>query len=838
MRPAALPLLCLAAALAAPHSARADTLVVLNKSADTATLLDLASGRERATIPVGAGPHEAAVSPDGRWALVANYGRPGAPGSSLSLVDVAAARVVATHRLGRYDRPHGVAWHGDTAWVTAEGQRALVGWSARTGEQLAVLPTDQAGSHMVALHPDGSRAYVSNLGDDSVTVFDLAAGKRVGTWKTGDGAEGIAVSPDGRELLVGHRDAGDVTVFDAASGNELARLPAAGFPIRVAITPDGSRVLVSCAEAGLVRVYDRVARRHLADIRFDREAKDAEGRLFGDRFGKSPLPIGIVVPPAGNRAYVALASADAVAEVDLGDYRVRRWLPTGKEPDGMAWSPVVVSHTASVVELDVATTRAAFEAGTLSAEALAAAYLERIAAIDRAGPRLNSVIELNPAALDEARARDAERRAGKVRGPLHGIPVLLKDNIDVAGLVNSAGSLALAGHRPADDAFLVARLRDAGAVVLGKTNLSEWANFRSSHSSSGWSSRGGQTRNPYALDRNPCGSSSGTGAAIAASLATVGVGTETDGSILCPSAVSGLVGLKPTVGLVSRDGIIPISASQDTAGPMARTVADAAALLQVLAAHDPADPAATARPPVDYLAALDARALAGKRIGVLRQAMGRHPALDAATEAALEALRKAGAEVVDVTVPTWGQWGQAEFEVLLYEFKAGLDDYLRTSRAPVASLEALIAWNEAHADAAMPFFGQDLLLQAQAKPGLDDKAYLEARDTARRLASDEGLLALLDGQKLDALVAPTTGPAWPTDHVLGDHFVSAGYGMAAVAGTPSLTVPMGEASGLPLGLAFLGRPYSEAQLLALGYAFEQATRARRAPGFAPAASSR
>lgn len=836
MRPSALPLLCLAAALAASAAARADTLVVLNKAADTATLLDLASGRERATLAVGAGPHEAAVSPDGRWALVANYGRPGAPGQSMSLVDVAAARVVATHRLGRYDRPHGIAWHGDTAWVTAEGQRALVGWSARTGERVAVLPTDQAGSHMVALHPDGSRAYVSNLGDDSVTVFDLDKGERVGVWKTGDGAEGIAVSPDGRELWVGHRDAGDVAVFDALSGKELARLPAAGFPIRVTITPDGARVLVSCAEAGLVRIYDRAARRHLADIRFDREAKDAEGRLFGDRFGKSPLPIGIVVPPTGNRAYVALASADAVAEVDLGDYRVRRWLPTGKEPDGMAWSPVVVSDTANVVELDIASARAGFEAGTLTAESLASAYLDRIAAIDRAGPRLNSVIELNPAALDEARARDAERAAGKVRGPLHGIPVLLKDNIDVAGLVNSAGSLALANHRPKDDAFLVARLRGAGAVVLGKTNLSEWANFRSNHSSSGWSSRGGQTRNPYALERNPCGSSSGTGAAIAASLATVGVGTETDGSILCPSAVNGLVGLKPTVGLVSRDGIIPISATQDTAGPMARTVADAAALLQVLVAHDPADPAATRRATVDYLSALDAKALAGKRIGVLRQAMGRHPAVDAATESALEALRMAGADVVDVTVPTWGQWGQAEFEVLLHEFKAGLDDYLRESDAPVASLEALIAWNDANAAAAMPFFGQDLLVLAQAKPGLDDKAYREARDTARRLARDEGLLAVLNGQKLDALVAPTTGPAWPTDHVLGDHFVSAGYGMAAVAGTPSLTVPMGDASGLPLGLAFLGRPYSEAELLALGYAFEQATRARRPPGFAPGAT--
>lgn len=299
----------------------------------------------------------------------------------------------------------------------------------------------------------------------------------------------------------------------------------------------------------------------------------------------------------------------------------------------------------------------------------------------------------------------------------------------------------------------------------------------------------------------------------------MGVGTETDGSILCPSAVNGLVGLKPTVGLVSRDGIIPISITQDTAGPMTRTVADAAVLLQALAA-------------------LEDASLAGKRIGVLRQAMGRHPDLDAATERALEALRAGGAELVDVEVPTWGQWGGAEFEVLLHEFKDGLDAYLREGNAPVASLEALIAWNREHADEVMPIFGQELLEQAQAKGGLEEPAYLEARERARRLALDQGLLAVLDGQQLDALVAPTTGPAWPTDHVLGDRFLSAGYGMAAVAGTPSLTVPMGELRGLPLGLAFLGRPRSEAELLALGHAFEQATRARKPPAFHPTLPAR
>ncbi|HEY9144189.1 MAG TPA: amidase [Arenimonas sp.] len=489
-----------------------------------------------------------------------------------------------------------------------------------------------------------------------------------------------------------------------------------------------------------------------------------------------------------------------------------------------------------VIELDVAEAGRRMANGELDSRQLTQAYLDRIAAIDDAGPGINAVIELAPDALAQAEARDAERAAGQVRGPLHGIPVLLKDNIDATGMANSAGSLALAGHRPADDAFLVARLREAGAVILGKTNLSEWANFRSSRSTSGWSSRGGQTRNPYVLDRNPCGSSAGTGAAIAASLATVGVGTETDGSILCPSAVNGLVGLKPTVGLVSRDGIIPISISQDTAGPMARTVADAAALLTVLAAADPADPAGAAAEGkvADYLAGLDKGALAGKRIGVLRQAMGHHPDVDAATERALDALRAAGAEVVDpVEIATWRQWGGAEFEVLLYEFKDGLDTYLADSGAPVASLEALVAWNRENADRAMPFFGQELFEQALAKGPLTDAAYLEARARARRLAGEEGLLALLRDQDLNAVVAPTTGPAWPTDPVLGDHFTGAGYGVAAVAGTPSVTVPMGEVRGLPLGLSFMGPAWSEADLLAMAYAFEQATLARRPPAFTP-----
>jgi len=497
-------------------------------------------------------------------------------------------------------------------------------------------------------------------------------------------------------------------------------------------------------------------------------------------------------------------------------------------------SPAATAGAPDIEELGVAEAQARMAAGETTSEALTRAYLERIEAIDRQGPAINAVIETNPAALDDARARDAERAAGKLRGPLHGIPVLLKDNIDAVGMANSAGSLALAGNRPERDAFLVTRLREAGAVILGKTNLSEWANFRSTRSSSGWSSRGGQTRNPYVLDRNPCGSSAGTGSAIAASLATVGVGTETDGSIICPSAVAGLVGLKPTVGVVSRDGIIPISISQDAAGPMGRTVADVAALMNALAGVDEADPAshaATGNLPEDYTAALDAGTLAGKRLGVLRQAMGYHPDVDANVEASIAAMRAAGAEVVDIRIDTLGQWGADELQVLLYEFKDGLNAYLADRADVPGSLEALIAWNEANATAAMPWFGQELFLQAQAKGGLDTPEYLAARDRIRRLAGDEGLLKVLDGERLDAVIAPSTSPAWPTDWINGDHFSGAGYGTAAVAGTPSLTVPSGEVQGLPIGLVFMGRPYSEPELLALGHAFEQATRARKPPRY-------
>jgi amidase len=490
-----------------------------------------------------------------------------------------------------------------------------------------------------------------------------------------------------------------------------------------------------------------------------------------------------------------------------------------------------------VVELSAMDARARLNAGTLTSRALTEAYLDRIARIDRGGVRLNAVIETNPRAVDDAEALDAERRAGKVRGPLHGIPVLIKDNIDAVGMVNSAGSLALAENRPTQDASIVSRLRAAGAVILGKTNLSEWANFRSTRSTSGWSSRGGQTKNAYVLDRNPCGSSSGTGTAIAASLAAIGVGTETDGSIICPSSVSGLVGMKPTVGVVSRRGIIPISVSQDTAGPMGRSVADVALLMSALAGVDETDPAGAAakgKIPADYLAFLDIDALRGKRFGVLRQAMGSHPALDAATNAAIEAMKTQGAEMFDVKFAHYNGWENSETELMLYEFKDGINTYLKARGAPVTSLETLIAWNNAHAKDVMPFFGQEMFERAQAKGPLTDAAYRKARDDSRRLAWTDGLREALDRQRLDAIIGPSMAPAWPIDYVLGDHFVGgAGYGAAAVAGTPSITVPVGETFGLPMGLTMMGRAYSEPELIGFAYALEQLTKARKPPQYKP-----
>ena len=468
--------------------------------------------------------------------------------------------------------------------------------------------------------------------------------------------------------------------------------------------------------------------------------------------------------------------------------------------------------------------------GSLTARSLTAQYLERIEAIDRRGPALNSVIELNPDALSIAASLDAERLAKGARGPLHGIPILIKDNIDTADrMMTTAGSLALEGSIAQRDAFVAGRLRAAGAVLLGKTNLSEWANFRSSHSTSGWSGRGGLTRNPYALDRNPCGSSSGSGAAVSANLCTVAIGTETDGSIVCPSSANGIVGIKPTVGLVRAAGIVPIAHSQDTAGPMARTVADAALLLGALAG-------------VDYTPSLDANGLRGARIGVARDKFfGFNDKVDELMEAALREMQRRGAEIVDpADIPTAGKFDDSETEVLLYEFKADLNAYLAAlgPKAPVHSMQEVIDFNERHRDKEMPYFGQDLMIKAQAKGPLTSKPYLEALEKDHKLARTEGIDAVMNKNRLDALVAPTAGPAWCTDLINGDHAAGGSSTPAAVAGYPNINVPAGYVWGLPVGISFFGAAHSEALLIKLAYAFEQATRHRRPPRFSATADVR
>jgi amidase len=497
----------------------------------------------------------------------------------------------------------------------------------------------------------------------------------------------------------------------------------------------------------------------------------------------------------------------------------------------MARDTAAVPIEPSILEIEQA-----LAAGRFDVPALERHYEQRIASVDRAGPKLNSVIEINPDAAKIAAS------FGKVPGHgqlLFGVPVLIKDNVDTADAMHTtAGSLALVGSKPARDAFIVRKLRDAGALVLGKTNLSEWANFRSNRSSSGWSGRGGQTRNPYALNRNPCGSSSGSGAAIAADLAVVAVGTETDGSIVCPSSANGLVGIKPTVGLVSRSGIIPISASQDTAGPMARSVTDAATLLTVLAGYDPDDPATEplqSRPPLDYRQFLKRDGLQGVRIGVMRQNAGFHDQVDAVFEHAIDTLRAQGAIIVDpANLPTQGKFDSDEQTVLLYEFKDGLNRYLAQRAATPRTLAELIAYNTHEPDREMPIFGQELLVSAQAKGPLNSPEYVEARERAKRLAGVEGIDAALQKDHLDALVAPTMGPAWITDWVNGDHFVGGGVSSApAVAGYPHITVPMGLIHGLPVGLSFVATAWSEPKLLAAAYAFEQASHARQPPKFQP-----
>jgi len=484
-------------------------------------------------------------------------------------------------------------------------------------------------------------------------------------------------------------------------------------------------------------------------------------------------------------------------------------------------------------ETDVADLQARMVSGELDSATLTAAYLKRIAALDRTGPRLRAVLELNPDALKEAAERDRERRAGRLRGPLHGIPVLLKDNINAAPMATTAGSLALQGFKPGD-AYLVRRLREAGAVVLGKTNLSEWANFRGNDSISGWSARGGQTRNPYRLSHSPCGSSSGSAVAVAANLASAAIGTETDGSIVCPAAINGVVGLKPTVGLVSREGIIPISFSQDTAGPMTRSVADAAAVLTAIAGRDDADPATATMPGravYDYTARLDPQGLRGKRLGLLQTPLLKYRGMSPLMDHAVAELRRAGAVVVPVAMPNQGAWDEAERTVLLYEFKAGLERYFATYQAPMRSLAELIAFNQAHAKQELGLFGQQLLQEADATAGLADPAYIRARSDARRLAGPEGIDAVLAAHQLDGLIAPTTGIAWPL-RSSGDDFPGESYSAAAVAGYPSLSVPMGQIDGLPAGLLFMGTAWSEPKLIEMAYAYEQRTGARQPPRFA------
>ena len=491
-------------------------------------------------------------------------------------------------------------------------------------------------------------------------------------------------------------------------------------------------------------------------------------------------------------------------------------------------------------ELSLTQLQEAMESGQITARAITERYLERIEALDRGGPRLNAVIELNPEALSLADALDEERRAGGTRGPMHGIPILLKDNLDTAGrMMTTAGSLALEGSYAKRDAFVVAQLRRAGAVILGKTNLSEWANFRSKRSTSGWSSRGGQTRNPYALDRNPCGSSSGSAVAVAADLCAAAIGTETDGSIICPSHTNGIVGIKPTVGLVSRAGIIPIAHSQDTAGPMARTVADAALLLGALTGVDPRDPATEAsrgRAHADYAQFLDAEGLRGARIGVARNYCGFDPRVDQILEECLALMRGAGAEIIDpADIARSDQLGAMEHEVLLYEFKADLNAYLELlgPGAAVHSLQEVIAYNQKHRDRVMPYFGQEVMLEAEEKGPLSSPEYHQALETSRRLAREEGIDGTLAQHRLDAIVAPSGGPACLIDPVCGDHHLGGSSSPAAVAGYPSITVPAGNIYGLPVGLSFIASAWQEPTLIRLAHCFEQVTQARRPPQFLP-----
>jgi amidase len=522
---------------------------------------------------------------------------------------------------------------------------------------------------------------------------------------------------------------------------------------------------------------------------------------------------------------------DAAADAQIGN-------ANGPERTSTQVSPFALEE----VSIDDLQTR--MSSGQETAQSLARQYLARIDAIDKRGPAINSVIELNPDALSIARLRDDERKAGKTRGPLHGIPVLIKDNIDTADRMHTtAGSLALAAHVASKDSWVAERLRAAGAVIIGKTNLSEWANFRSTHSTSGWSGRGGQTRNPYALDRTPSGSSSGSGAATAANCCAVAVGTETDGSVTSPSAASALVGIKPTVGLIGRSGIIPIAHSQDTAGPMARTVRDAAILLAALTGVDPRDSAtrgSAGHSPADYTASLSKDGLRGARIGVARKKYtGYHPETDKVFAAALDLLKQHGATIVDpADIETAGKTDDSEFDLLLYEFKADLNAYLASVEPAlgIKSMADVMAFNTKNASRELKYFGQEIMELADKKGPLTEKKYLDDLASNHRLMGAQGIDATIAKYKLDAIVAPTQGPAWLIDLVNGDAGGGGSFtAPAAVAGYPHVTVPMGQVRGLPVGLSFVGRAWSEATLLKLAYAFEQAAPARKKPTFSETA---
>jgi amidase len=504
---------------------------------------------------------------------------------------------------------------------------------------------------------------------------------------------------------------------------------------------------------------------------------------------------------------------------------------------------VVYSGDVPAFELDEVTIselQDAMKSGKLTSRSITEKYLARIDQIDKQGPAINAIIELNPDALSIADALDTERKEKGPRGPLHGVPMLIKDNIDTADkMMTTAGSLALLGSHAPKDSTVAQRLRDAGVVILGKTNLSEWANIRSNHSTSGWSGRGGQTKNPYALDRNPCGSSSGSGAAVSANLAAAAIGTETDGSIVCPSSTCGIAGIKPTVGLVSRTGIIPISHTQDTAGPMCRTLRDAAIVLGALTGIDAAD-AATAESRehsyTDYTQFLKEDGLRGARIGVVRRTFGFSEDVDKVMEEALATMKKQGAVLVDpAPIESAGKFGESEFTIFLYELKADLNAYLAKlgPNAPVKTLKDIIDFNEKNSAKEMPYFGQDTFLKSDEKGPLTTQEYIDAVAKARDLARKEGIDATMDKNNLDALIGPTGGPAWLTDHINGDSFGGGSSSTAAVAGYPNITVPAGFVHGLPVGISFFGRAWSEPVLLRVAYAFEQATKARKAPGFAP-----